>query len=98
MTAEIFLSLLTLCSVMSSLLTEAIKTGFGQHNKIPWNVVVLATSMVTGIVTMTIYYNVAGVPFNLTHLAYVLLMGIANWVCAMVGYDKVKQALEQLKA
>ena len=32
-------------------------------------------------------------PLNIT---YIPLMGIANWIGAMVGYDKVKQAIEQL--
>ena len=42
------------------------------------------------------YYTGSGIPFTPLNIIYIPLMGIANWLGAMVGYDKVKQAIEQL--
>jgi len=96
MTVEIFMTLLTICSVLSSLLTEAVKKTIGNTGSLPWNIVVLLTSMIVGVSATGIYYSVANIQVTYIYVIYMFLMGIANWVCAMVGYDKVKQAITQI--
>ena len=34
--------------------------------------------------------------FNLNNIIYLVLMGLASGLCSMVGFDKIKQAVEQI--
>lgn len=44
-----------------------------------------------------IYYVNYQIPFNALNSVYLALMGVANWLGAMLGYDKVCQAIMQIK-
>ena len=98
MTVAVFLILLTICAVATSLLTEGIKKFLGEM-KISYasNILVLIVALVIGCGATAIYYVNYQVPFNALNSVYLALMGIANWLGAMVGYDKVKQAIGQIK-
>lgn len=97
MTVTIFLLLLTLFATITALATEAAKK-FLDDQKIRYasNIVVLIVAMIVGCGGTAIYYVNYSVPFNALNSVYLALMGIANWIGAMVGYDKVKQAVMQL--
>lgn len=97
MTVEAFIGILAFCSAISSLLTEAVKKSVGEKYNLQWNTVVLCISMLTGILVVGMYYGTIGAPITMMNMSYLFLMGLANWVCAMVGYDKVKQTIEQFK-
>lgn len=98
MTVEIFLTLLSIFSVISSLITEAIKEFLkGQSKQHPMNIIVLTVSMAVGFIGVATFYAIKSIPFSLINVMFMFFMGVANWVCAMVGYDKIKQALDQLK-
>lgn len=98
MTVTVFLILLTVCAVVTSLLTEGIKK-FLDSMKISYasNILVLIVALVIGCGATAIYYINYQVPFNALNSVYLALMGIANWLGAMLGYDKVRQAIEQIK-
>ena len=98
MTVTIFLTLLMVCAVLTALLTEGIKK-FLDEMKISYasNIVVLIVALLIGCGATALYYVNYQVPFNALNSVYLALMGIANWLGAMVGYDKVKQAIEQIK-
>lgn len=98
MTVTIFLILLTICATITALLTEAVKK-FLDAQKVNYasNILVLIISLLIGCGASAIYYVNFQIPFNALNSVYLALMGIANWVGAMVGYDKVKQAIEQIK-
>jgi len=97
MTVELFLTLLSIFSVISSLITEAIKEYLkGRAKQYPLNMIVLIISMIVGFCGVATFYAVKGIPFTIINVIFMFFMGIANWVVAMVGYDKVKQALDQL--
>ena len=98
MTVTIFLTLLMVCAALTALLTEGIKK-FLDEMKIPYasNIVVLIVALLIGCGATALYYVNYQVPFNALNSVYLALMGIANWLGAMVGYDKVKQAIEQIK-
>lgn len=97
MTVTTFLILLTVFAAMTALLTEAVKKFLdGQKVSYASNVVVLIVALIIGCGGTAVYYVNYQVPFNALNSIYLALMGVANWVGAMVGYDKVKQAIAQL--
>lgn len=96
MTVEIFLALLVFFSTVTSLCTEAIKKLSG--DVMPYNILVLIIALIVGCLGTEIYYLVNAIPCTVLNVIYLVLMGIANWIGAMVGYDKVKQAISQIGA
>lgn len=96
MTVEIFLTLLVFFSTATSLATEAFKKLVG--NKIPYNILVLIIAMIVGCVGVYVYYILNNIEINSINIIYLVLMGIANWIGAMVGYDKIKQLINQIGA
>lgn len=99
MTVTVFLVLLTVFATITAVVTEAVKK-FLDEQKVKYasNIVVLMVAMVIGCGGTAIYYVNYQVPFNALNSVYLALMGVANWVGAMVGYDKVKQAISQIGA
>lgn len=97
MTVTVFLVLLTIYATITSLFTEAIKK-FLDAQKITYasNVLVLAVAVAIGCGGTAVYYVNYQVPFTALNSVYMALMGAANWIGAMVGYDKVKQAISQI--
>ena len=97
MTITVFLLLLTIFSVCTSLLTEAIKNFYNEQGKdYASNIIVLAAAGLVGGLGTVVYYIAAGIAWTSMNIICIPLMIIANWVGSMVGYDKVKQAIEQL--
>lgn len=98
MSVQIFLILLTIFAVITSLLTQGVKKFLdGVKVKYASNIVVLIIAVLVGVGGMLIYYTLNGVPFIATNIIYILLMALANWLGAMLGYDKIKQAISQIK-
>lgn len=86
-------------AAFTSLLTQGVKK-FLDKKKIDYasNILVLIIAIGTGCGGTALYYVNHQVPFNALNSVYLALMGIANWLAAMLGYDKVKQALSQVSA
>lgn len=99
MTVQIFLTLIVAFSTATSLITEAIKMIFTESEiKIPYNILVLIVAVVVACTGTAIYYLQVGIPFTALNIIYIFLMGVANWIGAMVGYDKIKQLIGQIGA
>lgn len=97
MTVTVFLVLLTIYATATSIITEAVKKFLdGQKIAYASNVLVLAIALFVGCGGTAIYYVNYQVPFTALNSVYLAMMGVANWVGAMVGYDKVKQAILQI--
>lgn len=97
MTVTSFLVLLTVFATITALVTEAVKKFLNEQKvKYASNIVVLLVALIVGCGGTAIYYVNFQVPFNALNSVYLALMGIANWIGSMVGYDKVKQAIAQL--
>lgn len=62
------------------------------------NIVALITACVVGIGGTAAYYAITSIPFNATNIVCMVLMGVASAAGSMIGYDKVKQAIEQIAA
>lgn len=97
MTVTTFLILLTICATVTSLVSEGVKK-FLDSMKVKYasNILVLIVALIIGCGATALYYVNYQVPFTALNSVYLALMGVANWLGAMLGYDKVKQAISQI--
>ena len=96
MTITTFLMLLSAFSVLSGLVTEGIKKLINDKANMSYNIIALVVSLVIGGVGCAIYYQLNTIPFDINNVIYMILMGLASGLCSMVGYDKLKQCIEQI--
>lgn len=98
MTTELFLILLAAFSVITSLFTEGIKKFLDSLDiKYVPNIIVLCISVVVGGAGTAIFYLMNNYAWTTLNIICIFLMICANWLCAMLGYDKVMQAITQIK-
>ena len=99
MTFDLFLILLTILSVVTSLLTEGIKK-FLDSLKVTYaaNIVVLCVSVVVAGIGTSVFYMWNNFEWTTLNIICIFLMVVANWLGSMLGYDKVMQALTQIKS
>ena len=91
-----FLMLLSAFSIISSLITEGIKKLAQDKNNLSYNIVALIVALIIGSCGCGIYYQLNHLPFTPNNIIYMVLMGLASSLVSMIGFDKVKQAMEQL--
>lgn len=97
MNIQTFIILLTILATVTSLLTEAVKSFLdAEQVKYASNMLVLFIAIVVGCLGTAVYYIAVDVDITLLNIILLFFMGICNWIGAMVGYDKVKQAIEQI--
>ncbi|MDE7184311.1 MAG: hypothetical protein K2O40_07535 [Lachnospiraceae bacterium] len=97
MTTTAFLIILTACAAVTSLLTEGLKKLLdGMGVRYASNILVLIVALIVGCGTTALYYVNDQVPFTALNSVYLALMGVANWLGATLGYDKVRQTMEQI--
>lgn len=95
MTTTDFLFLLTTFSVISGLVTEAIKKLIVEKTNFSYNVLALIVALIVGGVGCGLYYQLNAIPFTTNNIIYMVLMGLSSGLVSMVGFDKVKQAIGQ---
>ena len=95
---EVFLLGLLFTSTLTSLVTEAVKKIMVEHG-----VTYRANTMV-GIVALLLsvgigsgYILLTGMTFTSQVIVCLVAQVFMSWLCAMVGYDKVIQAISQFK-
>ena len=86
--------ILMVCSIMTGLIVEAVKQMV--HVDKP-NILAAVVSVVVGIVIPCMYIIMNNLPFDTTAILYIVSIVVLSWLCAMLGFDKVVQTLEQLK-
>lgn len=99
MKIEIILLGLLICSTMTSLVTEAVKVLLKERNK-PYRANALA-AIISVIVAAAIsagYLILTKTAITGSVAVCVIALIVLSWLCAMVGYDKVVQAISQLRA
>ncbi len=97
MTVELFMILLTMCSIITSLCTEGIKKFFDFINmQYASNIIALVVAIFVGGVGTRIFYVFNNIEMNSINCICIFLMIGANWIGSMIGYDKVKQAIIQM--
>lgn len=96
MTFELFMGLLTIGSVGSGFVTEAVKKYCNNREiKYKSNEVAFINSMIFGLGGGIIGYLVNGVAFNATNIALIIPLILCNWIGCTIGYDKVIQTIKQ---
>lgn len=97
MTFEMFLVLFVALSAVGGLVTEAAKKIIFDKKNLPSNLAALICAFIVGFVGVVIYLYLTNVPMTPNNIIFAFLMGLAIAVGSMVGYDKVKQTIEQFK-
>ena len=96
MNVNLFLILLSVFSVISGLVTEAIKKLVNDKANFSYNLIALIVALVVGGAGCGLYYQLNEISFTSNNIIYMILMGLASGLVSMVGFDKVKQTIEQL--
>ena len=96
MNTTMFLILLSAFSILSGLVTEGIKNLVTDTVNLSYNIVALISALVIGGCGTAVYYQLNLIPFTTNNVIYMILMGLGSGLVSMVGFDKVKQAIEQL--
>ena len=95
MSVQLFLMLLLITSILVSLTVEALKNML-TVNFSP-NIMAAIVSIIISIVVGIFYCILAEVVINSQIIVYLIALTFLSWLCAMLGYDKVIQALKQIK-
>lgn len=99
MNLEVFLLLLLIVSTFTALVTEAVKKWLAERNKTyhanalaGYVAIILSIAVCAGYVVLVKAAITSQLAVYLTALIFL------SWLSAMVGYDKVIQAISQFKA
>ena len=93
MNFETFLLLLMIVSVLTGLVTEGIKKLLDEAKK-PYR-----SNLLAGVVAviLSIAVDLTETLMNEKMAVILIALVLLSWLCAMVGYDKVIQAISQFK-
>ena len=94
MTITIGSFILMICSVMTGLITEAIKK---MVTVIKPNIVAAVVSVIVGIAVPVGYILMNHIFFDTTAILYIISIVVLSWLCSMLGFDKVMQTISQIK-
>lgn len=95
---EVFLFGLLFTSTLTSLVTEAVKKILVDHNvKYSANTLAGVVASVLSVAIGIFYIVMNNVAFSGQVVVLLIAQVFMSWLCAMVGYDKVIQAISQFK-
>lgn len=96
MTVTLFITIISVAALVTSLLTEAIKKYYLNAEKdYSANVIALVNAIIVGCGGTAVVYMLAGIPWTVNNIICMVLMGVAVWIGSMIGYDKVIQTIQQ---
>ena len=83
---------------LTSLATEAVKKLLAQHSKNYYaNTLAGIVSVILSVAIGIGYMMLSSISFTSQTIVYLIALVFISWLCAMVGYDKVIQAISQFK-
>lgn len=95
---QIFTAGLLVVSLLTGLVTEAIKKIITENGKTyKANTLAGIVSVVMAPATCVFYAVNTGMAFNKQFIIGAIAMTFMSWLCSMVGYDKVVQTFAQFK-
>lgn len=98
MSVDTLLILVPLCCALSTTLTELLKTTLANFNiKLACNIQAAISSVLTAGIVIFSTAGEVGINTPLEYACGIVGCSIITWVGSMVGYDKIKQLLEQIK-
>lgn len=92
----LFDSNLLIISIITALATEAAKSLFDKK-KVSYNVIALIISTIVSIIFTVSDTILSNGVFDTNRIIYIVNITLLSGVIAMVGYDKFKQAIGQIK-
>lgn len=97
MTIDIFLVLLMMVSICTSLATEGLKKALTELGKDYYpNILSGWVAIVISVSVWAIYLILVNATLDARMFAILIALMFFGWLCAMVGYDKVIQAITQV--
>ena len=96
MNSGFLISALALISVLTSLTVEAIKKIVGDKIKISYNLLAAIVAVILTIAVSTGYLIYTGTVFTAQIAVIIVAMVFLSFLSSTVGFDKVKQMIEQL--
>lgn len=90
---EVMMTLLFSCSVVTSILVQAIKKVTNDNEKIHWNIVAVIIALIVGGGTSIAYFVLTNAGITATTIGYTIAMAWLTALSSMIGYDKVVQIL-----
>ena len=97
MSITLFITIFTIGAMACGLLTEAIKKVYENANKeFSANIIALIDAIAVGGFGTAGAYILLGLPWTINNIICLILMIIVIWLGAMLGFDKVKQTIQQL--
>lgn len=98
MTLETFLFILFAISVFTGLATEALKKILsGKKKEYSANLIAGILAVVISLFTVSGYIILTESVINEKMAVYLIALVFLSWLSAMIGYDKVVQAIMQIK-
>jgi len=97
MNIQLFLTGLLAVSLFTTLTVQGIKLILKDFKKeVPHNTTAAITSVILSAGVSVGYALVNGIPFTVSYLVCSVALAFLSFLCATNGYDKVKQAIDQL--
>ena len=97
MTITLFITILTIGSILNILMTQSIKQWYKNQGKIaPPNMIALINSAVCGGGVTAVVYMLLSIPWTVNNIICLVCVIFFNWLSAMTSYDKVIQTVEQI--
>ena len=95
---HVFMLGVLIASTLTGLATEAIKKLLAEHDKSYYaNTLAGVVAMVLSIAIGVGYMLISNINFSAQTIVYLIALVFISWLSAMVGYDKVIQAISQFK-
>lgn len=95
MNVQLLMSGVLLVSVLTSLTTEAIKKLISEQTKC-YNLIAMICAIVLSIVVSIGYVILNHLTFTSEITITIIAMVFLSFLCSVLGYDKVKQTIEQI--
>lgn len=98
MPIQVFLVMLLACSIFTSLIVEGLKKMLDNKGRqlASSNITVAVVAIVLALAVSVGYAFYVGLTFTVQYIICMVALCVLSWLCSMVGYDKVMQALGQL--
>ena len=95
---HVFMLGVLITSTLTSLATEAVKKLLAEHSKNYYaNTLAGIVSIILSVAIGIGYMMLSSISFTSQTIVYLIALVLISWLCAMVGYDKVVQAISQFK-
>lgn len=97
MSITLFITILTIGGMVTTLLTEAIKKMYANmHKDYSSNIIALVNAIVVGCGGTAVVYMLSGIEWSVNNIICLVLMAVAVWIASMLGFDKVIQTVNQI--